>query len=77
MRIDLSVPYMERKLAKKLGAYWDGDRKTWFILTDRARPEKFWKWIDPSKPEHEPTAEELESMSEEEAEKLIGKCPKF
>ncbi len=31
-RIDLSVPYAEKDAAKKLGARWDGDRKTWYAL---------------------------------------------
>jgi hypothetical protein len=77
MRINLVVPYMQRKKAKKMGAYWDGDRKTWFILTERVKPEKFWMWIDPTAPDYEPTEEELEAMIEAETEKLIGKMPKF
>lgn len=30
MRVDLKVPYPERQLAKKAGAKWDPDKRTWY-----------------------------------------------
>lgn len=32
MRIDLKVPYSEKDAAKKLGARWDADAKTWYVV---------------------------------------------
>jgi len=77
MRINLVVPYMQRKNVKKMGAHWDVEQKTWFILTDKVDPEKFWPWIDPTAPDYEPSEAEIEDAIEAEAEKLIGKMPKF
>jgi hypothetical protein len=77
MRIDLSVPYLDRKLARKRGARWDAVRKTWWADTDWPYISKLIPWIDPSKPDYEPTQEEMDAMAEAEAEKLIGKMPKF
>lgn len=31
MRINLDVPYEQRDLARRRGAFWDRGRKTWFI----------------------------------------------
>jgi hypothetical protein len=76
-RINLSVPYMERKKAKKLGARWDSVLKTWYIYTGWRGVSKFYRWVDPSKPAHVMSEQEFEEQVEREAEKLIGKMPKF
>lgn len=31
MRIDLNVPFAEKDEAKKMGAWWDGYRRTWYV----------------------------------------------
>ena len=40
----LQVPYLEKDLAKKLGAKWHSELKTWFIPSDMD-PTPFAKWI--------------------------------
>jgi hypothetical protein len=77
MRIDLSVRYMDRKDARKRGARWDAKQKTWYADTDWPYIKRLWKYVDPSKPDYEPTEEEMEALIAAEAEKLIGKMPKF
>lgn len=44
-KIFLAVPYVERFEAKKLGAKWDVDRKSWFVKPDDDL-QKFEKWLD-------------------------------
>ena len=46
MRIDLKVPYHEKDEAKALGAWWDAERKTWFVRSVE-NLEPFMRWIDP------------------------------
>jgi hypothetical protein len=77
MRIDLAVPYMDRKIARKRGARWDADRKTWWADTDWSCIEKLTPWIDPTKPAYVPTEAEMEALIEAEAQKIIGPMPKF
>lgn len=44
MRIDLSVTYAEKDLAKALGARWDDARKIWYVVDPKdVRP--FMRWI--------------------------------
>lgn len=31
MRVNLDVPYEQRDLARRRGAFWDRGRKTWFV----------------------------------------------
>ena len=31
MRVNLQVPYSEKDLARRRGAYWDKARKTWYV----------------------------------------------
>lgn len=31
MRIDLNVPFAEKDEAKRLGAWWDAGRRTWYV----------------------------------------------
>lgn len=31
MRVNLNVPYSERELARRRGAFWDKPRKTWYV----------------------------------------------
>lgn len=44
MRIDLTVPFAEKDKAKRLGARWDVERKTWYVenLEDLA---PFLRWM--------------------------------
>lgn len=44
MRIELSVPFAEKDLAKKLGVRWDAEKKIWYITGD-ADLENFKKWV--------------------------------
>jgi antirestriction protein ArdC/phage/plasmid primase-like uncharacterized protein len=41
----LAVPYLERFEAKKLGARWDGDKKSWYVQPGDDL-QKFEKWLD-------------------------------
>lgn len=43
-RIDLQVPFIERDEAKRLGARWDIERKTWYVPQD-LNPAPFEKWL--------------------------------
>lgn len=47
MRINLIVPFSEKDIAKRRGAHWDVEKKTWYV-EDHSRLELFTKWI-PSK----------------------------
>jgi hypothetical protein len=49
LRIDLNVPFHEKDAAKRLGARWDADRKTWFA-PDGADLGAFERWLP--KPPH-------------------------
>jgi exodeoxyribonuclease VII large subunit len=42
--IELNVPYLEKNIAKQLGAKWHATLKTWFI-TDNMDVNKFTRWI--------------------------------
>jgi hypothetical protein len=44
MRIDLKVPYSDKDSAKKLGARWDADKKTWYVI-DAVELWPFMKWM--------------------------------
>lgn len=44
MRVNLRVPYEERHEAKRLGAWWDPARKTWFIV-NREDLTPFMRWL--------------------------------
>lgn len=46
-RIDLQVPYIEKDDAKKLGAKWDPDKKTWYIAGE-IDSSLFSKWMPKS-----------------------------
>lgn len=45
-QIYLNVPYAEKELAKKLGAKWDREAKSWFIPIG-IQPESFDRWLRP------------------------------
>ena len=45
MRVNLNVPFHEKDAAKSLGAWWDVERKTWFVK-DVEKLEVFERWID-------------------------------
>jgi len=47
-RIDLAVPFAEKDEAKRLGARWDGERKTWYV-PDGIDVRNFRRWV-PSEP---------------------------
>jgi hypothetical protein len=47
MRINLRCAYEDRHEVKALGAWWDANRKTWFIM-DREDLTPFMRWIDDS-----------------------------
>ena len=45
LRVILNVPFSEKDEAKKLGAMWDAEQKTWFVVgAEDLTP--FLKWID-------------------------------
>ena len=45
-RIDLKVPFKDKDLAKKLGAWWDPQNKVWFV-PEKTNPFRFEKWLPP------------------------------
>lgn len=54
MRVNLEVPYEERKEAQNLGAKWDVARKVWYVV-DADNLEQFLRWIpDHLKKPHKP-----------------------
>lgn len=44
MRIDLNVPYGNKDEAKRLGAWWDAARRTWYVK-DMEDLTPFMRWI--------------------------------
>ena len=44
MAILLDVPYSEKDEVKKLGAWWNPEKKKWFVK-NRSEYHKFRKWI--------------------------------
>lgn len=44
MRIDLTVPYDQKDKAKSLGARWDSDKRTWYVV-DPERIGDFSMWM--------------------------------
>lgn len=44
MRVNLRVPYDERREAKMLGAKWDPTRKTWYV-ENLPSLEPFLRWM--------------------------------
>mgnify|MGYP003430609254 FL=1 len=45
-RVDLLVPYSDKDFVKRLGARWDGDKKTWYVFLDQNRSIKpFTRWL--------------------------------
>jgi hypothetical protein len=42
--VDLQVPYEKRGSAKKRGARWDAERKTWYV-PDGVKLEPFAEWV--------------------------------
>lgn len=44
MRVDLNVPYAEKDEAKRLGAWWDSKRKTWYVV-NREDLTPFARWF--------------------------------
>ena len=64
MRINLSVPFREKDEAKRLGAKWDGIKRTWYLV-DINDLTPFLKWIPsiPCKGKKKPAWQSvLESM---------------
>jgi Domain of unknown function (DUF5710) len=48
-RIDLQVPFTEKHEARKLGARWDTQLRTWYVPNSADRP-RFEKWIPAPSP---------------------------
>lgn len=44
MRINLNVPYDQRGLARRRGAYWDSARKVWYV-ENREDLSPFLRWM--------------------------------
>ena len=45
-RVDLFCPFDEKDEAKKLGAKWDAEKKTWYaIFSNRHELEPFKRWL--------------------------------
>ncbi len=44
MKIELNVPFAEKDQARRLGAQWNGARKTWFV-EDVENLWPFLKWM--------------------------------
>lgn len=44
MRFNLICPYADKEDAKRLGARWDADRKTWYVI-DPPDLLKFSRWL--------------------------------
>lgn len=49
MKTYLSVPYAEKDEAKKLGARWDSDKKSWYTEADDLTPFEIWNTGEPVK----------------------------
>lgn len=47
----LEVPFKEKELAKKLGAWWDPDIKKWFVPRGKD-PKPFERWFGNEQPKH-------------------------
>jgi len=45
-RITLNVPYAEKDIVKNLGARWDKELRTWYVMIDPTRSiTTFTKWL--------------------------------
>ncbi|QCE35321.1 DUF1738 domain-containing protein [Acetobacteraceae bacterium] len=55
----ISVPYKERKEAKKAGAQWSAKEKSWFIPKGHSS-EGFEKWLNPQEKKPAPIIENIE-----------------
>lgn len=51
----LEVPYQEKELAKKLGAWWDPERKKWFVPRG-VDPKPFQRWVTREGSDSSPTS---------------------
>lgn len=49
MRINLNCPYEDRHEARKLGAWWDKNQCTWYVV-DPEDLTPFMRWIHGAKP---------------------------
>jgi len=49
LRVDLAVPYRERREARNLGARWDAISRVWFVPEQRD-PTAFARWLPASPP---------------------------
>jgi hypothetical protein len=50
MRINLTCPYSEKDQAKALGARWDNDKRTWYVI-DPKDLMQFARWLNLKKVE--------------------------
>ena len=48
MPLKINVLYKDKDVAKSKGAFWDVERKTWFV-PDNKDINDFMQWIDKSK----------------------------
>lgn len=48
-RVDLHVPFAEKDEAKRLGARWDSQQKTWYV-PEGIEPTSFKRWLPESRP---------------------------
>jgi hypothetical protein len=71
MRIDLNVPYSDKDSAKKLGARWDAERKTWYVI-DVIDLWPFMKWM----PKHLTQPHKTVSVMTQKREPSSGKKPR-
>jgi hypothetical protein len=44
MRINLEVPYSDKDLARRRGAYWDNARRIWYV-ENREDLSPFLRWM--------------------------------
>ena len=68
MRTNLKVPYAEKDQAKRLGAKWDWELKTWYVMNAQ-NLDLFVKWL-PIAQAHAPAAKPATSTKFRES---IGK----
>jgi hypothetical protein len=44
LRVDLSVPFLEKNAARRLGARWDHEARVWFV-PENSDPSPFARWL--------------------------------
>src|SRR3954469_22652228 len=65
MRVDLKVPFKDKDEAKKLGAKWDSEKKTWYTFFD-SKIEIFFNWLEDIGTDHDDISADYFYIAESE-----------